>query len=696
MAKNKGKNRGTWSNVNKITKHVSVHSKRKSIIIACCAALYLGALIPMTYLAAWFLSEVLSYGGIETDGTLPNLDKGEYFQVDFAYTPLRDNPLNQPTFEKQVIKRDLNNKTSERIVVKSTSLRLEYAYNYIFETAPKAYISKNFLYKDKYPEPDKIEIVNIYTNPLRTKTLELSDVQNNKFNIIKNLLNLEIKYNGELQSQLIIMPTMFVGMESFLSNFFEFKLGNSMHKNLADNVIWENQTNIVGDQANGLMVPGESTNPLNFADKVYQSYEQYFDKFYNANKGEDKEFVGNFNPYSNFVISSVNTKDPVFENLPVYLNSYNYLFDIDTVFSESNNKAKISPLAQYAEKKKLERHTINIKEKYIAQLFVFLKNVIETSKNPGLALPVESVPNDWKEWYQTIKPKKLDLTKPEEFYFMFLPEGETLQHIFGVDLKKYIAQILDGKEPLRDAILRIGNDILANPTSTENKWLFKWNALPFQTHARFEDKDYQMFKRKIQEQQDLVLDFGGLGTKQPKAQNYITINHPNLHYVTNLATTTENTKYAINDLRKRNELFVNYWSSNLYNSANLNTITLKQNFTSASEISNAIKEQLINQTWQFAVNLDKVTKPKLDILAGMTKENYISAFTSDYNIEILPVNKTHSDTGNFNNWAQAVINHNVDNYQDYTVLDIRITAQTGQLPPNLQIITFRFNTIYSK
>ncbi|AGM24864.1 hypothetical protein [Spiroplasma chrysopicola] len=693
MAKNKGKNHGTWSNINKITKQVSVHSKRKSIIIACCAALYLGALIPMTYLAAWFLSEVLSYGGIETDGTLPNLNKGEYFQVDFAYTPLRDNPLNQPKFEKQVIKSDLNNKLSERMAVKSTSLRLEYAYNFIFETAPEAYISKSFFYKDKYPEPGKIEIVNIYTNALRSKTLGLSDVQNNKFNIINNLLNLEIKYNGELQSQLILMPTMFVGMESFLSNFFEFKLGNSMHKNLGDNVIWENQTNIVGDQANGLMLAGESTNPLNFADKVYQSYGEYFDKFYNANKGDDKEFVGNFNPYSNFVISSVNTKDQVIENLPTNLNSYNYMFDIDTVFSESNNQTKISPLEQYLQKTKLKSLKIDIKEKYIAQLLVFLKNVIETSSNPGLALPVENVPSDWKDWYQLIKPKKLDLTKPEEFYFMFLPEGETLQHIFGVNLKKYIAEILDGKESLRDAIIRIGNDILAKPNSTENKWLFKWNVLPFQTHARFEDKNYQMYKRKIQEPQDLVID---VFANKPKEQNYITINQPNLHYVTNLATTTENTKYAINDLRKRNELFVNYWSSNLYNSEKLNTINLQQNFTSSNELSNAIKEQLVNQTWQFASNLNQVTKPKLDILAGMTKGSYTTAFTNEYDIKIVPVNKTHSGIGNFNNWAQAVIDHNVDDYQDYTALDIRITARTGQLPPNLQTITFRFNTIYSK
>ncbi|UNF61607.1 hypothetical protein [Spiroplasma poulsonii] len=676
---------GSWDKLNKLTKNVTVASRKRGWIAAICVLLYIAVLIPSAYFAVSFLAKILSYGGIQTDGPLPDFEAGDYFQVNFAKTELRDNTKKTPVFATYELLPDSTTGGVAQTRVQTTSLRLEYAYNYIFANAPKMYIANNIFFKGKYGDVNQIQILNIYTNPQGTKSLGLADVQQNKLNLMENMLYLKIKYKGEEQLTLIWMPTLFVGIEGFLSNFLNFKTAETMNKDKPDPTIWENQTKILGSQANNIMLNG-SNNSLTLDDEVYAAYKTKFAAFYNENKGTDKEFIGDYNPYSNFAISSVNPQDQILPG--VFFDSVGYMFDMNRVIqsAQQNNSDFSGSLA---------KKDINIGGQYIPQLLIFLINVLETSENRGLVLPEDLVPNDWKDWYQLIQPKRLDVTKPEQFYFMFLPKDETVQNIIGNRLRNQVTDVLSGKETLATAVKDLQRDVLSNPNDSKYKWVYDWNILPFQSYGFIEKSDYTVIKRTIQENKNLVIDF--LGNSVPGTE-FVTIDQPSLHSVTNLVHPGNVDAYTIDDPQKRNTLFTKYWSANLYGATTtLNQINIDVRNISLDQkaFETMLMNQIIDQTWAFIKNIAQVAGNKLNIINGISKAQYETTFKKDYQTTFTPVNNYHSSAGTFLEWFNTLLANDETRYSLFTVLDIKLALQVGgNIPESLKAVTFRFNINY--
>ncbi|WHQ36811.1 hypothetical protein [Spiroplasma sp. SV19] len=676
---------GSWGKLNKLTKNVTVASRKKGWIAAICALLYIVALVPSSYFAVAFLAKILSYGGIQTDGLLPDFESGDYFQVNFAKTELRDNTKTTPVFEMYELPPDPTTGHVAKTQVRATSLRLEYAYNVIFNNAPKKYIANNIFFKGKYGDDKEIQILNIYTDAQGTKPLGLADVQKNKLNLMENMLYLKIKYRGEDQSTLIWMPTLFIGIEGFLSNFLYFKAAETMNKDKANPTIWENQTKILGSQANNLMLNGNN-NSLQLDDAVYAAYKTKFTAFYDENKGADKEFIGDYNPYSNFAISSVNPRDEILPN--VFVDSVGYMFDMNRVIqsAQQNNKDF---------NKGLGSNEINIGGKYIPQLFIFLTNVLETSENRGMVLPKDLVPEDWKNWYELITPKRLDVTQPEQFYFMFLPKDETIQNIISNRLREQVKDVLNGKESLATAIKDLQRDVLTNPNDSKYKWVYDWNVLPFQSYGVIEKNDYTVVKRTIQENQNLVIDFNG---NPAPGTEFVTIDQPSLHSITNLVHPGNPDAYTIDDPQKRNTLFTKYWSANLYGATTpLNQIDIDVRNIGPDQVTfeTMLINQIIDSTWDFIQNIARTTGNKLNIINGVSKAQYRTTCTNEYQTTFTPVNNYHSSAGSFSEWFDLIRANNEKDYSQYTVLDIKLALQAvANIPKNLQTVTFRFNINY--
>ncbi|WP_424526894.1 hypothetical protein [Spiroplasma endosymbiont of Glossina fuscipes fuscipes] len=676
---------GSWDKLNKLTKNVTVASRKKGWIAAICALLYIAVLIPSSYFAVSFLAKILSYGGIQTDGPLPDFEAGDYFQVNFAKTELRDNTKKTPVFATYELPADPNTGRVAQTRVQATSLRLEYAYNFIFQNAPKMYIANNIFFKGKYGDDNQIQILNIYTNPQGTKALGLADVQTNKLNLMKNMLYLKIKYKGVEQSTLIWMPTLFVGIEGFLSNFLNFKTAETMNKDKPNPTIWENQTKILGSQANNLMLNG-SNNSLELTNAVYAAYKTKFTAFYGENKGANKEFIGDYNPYSNFAISSVNPQDQILPGVSV--NTVGYMFDMNRVIQsayQKNNEFN-GPLA---------KKDINIGGKYIPQLLIFLINVLETSENRGLVLPEDLVPNDWKDWYGLIQPKRLDVTKPEQFYFMFLPKDETIQNIIGNRLREQARDVLDGKETLATAIKDLQEDVLSNPNDSKYKWVYDWNILPFQSYGFIEKSDYTVVKRTIQENKNLVIDFLGNPVLETE---FVTIDQPSLHSVINLVHPGNLDVYTIDDPQKRNALFTKYWSANLYGATRpLNQINIDVRNVGLDQkaFEAMLMNQVIDQTWEFIQNIAQVAGNNLNIVNGISKGQYETAFENNYQITFTPLNNYHSSAGSLFEWFNDILANDENRYSLFTVCDIKLALQAGgNVPEDLKAVTFRFNINY--
>ncbi|WP_425380353.1 hypothetical protein [Spiroplasma endosymbiont of Stenodema calcarata] len=678
---------GSWHKLNKLTNNVTVASRKKGWIATICAMLYVAALIPSSYFAVQFLAKVLSYGGIKTDGPLPNFDSGDYFQVNFAKTIMRDNTKKTPIFAMHEIAPDPSKGIAAQTVVQATSLRLEYAYNFIFEKAPTAYIVNNIFFKGRYSDAKQIQILNIYTDSQGTRPLGLADVQKNKLNLMENMLYLKIKYKGEIQATLIWMPTLFVGIEGFLSNFLNFKVAETINKDRDDPTIWENQTKILGSQANNIIVNG-SNKSLALNDAAYAAYKIKFTDFYQENKGPDKEFIGDYNPYSNFVISSVNPNDEIIPGISI--DTVGYMFDMDRVVQSAHEKYKNLNL------KALPQSEPKIGGKYIPQLLIFLINVLETSKNPGLALPESLIPNDWKDWYQLVEPKRLDVTQPEQFYFMFLPKDATIQNIIGNRLRDQVKTVLSGKESLATAVTDLENDVLSNPNDSKYKWVYDWNALPFQSYGFIEKADYTIVKRTIQEKQNLELNFNSDDSSEPE---FITIDQPSLHSVTNLVYPGDRDAYTIDDPQKRNTLFTKYWSANLYGAtAPLNQINIdvRNHGSDESSFRKMLMNQIIDRTWDFIQNIAHKANNKLNIINSISKPQYNTMFEADYQTTFTPLNNYHSGAGTILDLYDAIVNNDEARYSPYTVLDIKLALKNiDGIPPYLKDITFRFNINYT-
>ncbi|AHF60785.1 hypothetical protein P344_01995 [Spiroplasma mirum ATCC 29335] len=686
---------GSWKALNKITKTVSVASCKKSVIASFCATLYIGALIPGAYFGVQFLQNILSYNGIKTNGKLPDINEGDYFQVDFTNTPLRDNFKGQKTFEEYNVPANPTTGVVERINVRATSLRLEYAYNYIFNQAPKTYISRNFLYKNIYKDPNKIAIFKIYTDAYAQHELSLKDVQRNNLNLVNNILYLKIKYNGEIQKNLIIMPTIFIGTEGFLSNFIQFKMFESMKKDEDKPIVWTNQKNILGKQANGLVVKGE-TNGLKLDDEVYDQYQKYFNNLYLENKGDNKEFVGDYNPYSNFVISSVSEQDRLNPSLPLStIDDYEYLFDMNAIINDSNHHFKTTNLTASKSSSSALGKDIKINTKYVPQLFVFLKNVLATTKNPNLVLPKDIVPDDWKPLYDLLTPKTLDINKPEEFYFMFLPEGETIQNILENNINSQIRELLNGEIQFVDLVDKMKTDILTNPVDPKYQWLFKWNILPFQTYANSETSDYlNVKKRTIQEAKDLEINLPFISSSE-----FITIDHPQLHHILNLKGTVSSPGMLdFSNLAQRNYLFSNYWNTTgVYGLASNqnNVIKIDPRLVSDTrQLQSLILKGFTDNTWKFVEDINNYTAGVYNVLNGYTKVQYESSLSNDYNIEYNVLSQYHIKN-DFNAWTTDLVSGDSAKYYQNTALDLILKLKNPSgVEKQFQQILFRFNLHY--
>ncbi len=674
---------GSWHKLNNLTKNVTVSSRKKGWLAAICAVLYIGALIPSAYFGVSFLKNILNYGGIETDRPMPDLNDGDYFEVNFAKTQLRDNTTTTPVFETYEIPADHNTGQFAQTRARARSLRLEYAYNLIFEKAPSLYITNNIFFKNKYKNPKQIQILDIYTDSRGTQQLSLDDVQKNQFNFMKNLLFLKIKYKDVIQKNMVLMPTIFVGNEIFLSNFLSFKLGETRNKDDLKPTVWEKKTNVLGEQSNNIMING-TNDSLALADQVYVSYKERFAAFYAENKGNDKEFIGDYNPYSNFAISSVNQNDQLF--LWTAIDSYHYMLDINKVVRSIYKKGD--------SEQSFAKKDTKINGKYIPQLLIFLINILETSQNRGLALPKKLVPTEWQFWYQNLQPKRLNVNQPEQFYFMFLPQYETIQNLIANRLGKQIKDVLNGKYSLATAIKKLQEDFFSNPNSSRYKWVYDLNILPFQSYGIIEKADYTVVKRTIQENDDLTIIFSN---NQVAKKNYVIIDQPSLHSITNLVNPGDHDAYLISDKQKRNTLFTKYWSANLYgaqkplNYIDINVINIPHDVASFKTM---LQKQIVNRTWEFIQNISQVVGKKLNISDNISQIDYANGIVEDI-IKFTPLNNYHNIAANFNDWFYALKIGSKEMYSNLTVLDIKLELKAKEnVPDNLQAITFRFNINY--
>lgn len=674
---------GSWHKLNNLTKNVTVASRKKGWLAAICAMSYLGALIPSAYLGVLFLANVLNYGGIETNGPLPNVNDGDYFEVNFAKTQLRDNTTTTPVFEIYEIPTNPNTGQVGQTRARARSLRLEYAYNLIFKKAPSLYITNNIFFKNKYKDPKQIQILNIYTDSQGTQQLSLADVQQNQFNLMKNLLFLKIKYEDVIQKNLVWMPTLFVGNEGFLSNFLSFKLGETRKKDNLKPTVWEKQTNVLGEQAHNIMING-TNDSLVLADQVYAAYKESFAAFYAENKGNDKEFIGDYNPYSNFAISSVNQNDQLFPGTAI--DSTHYMLDINRVIQSAYKKGD-------SEQSFVKTDT-QINGKYIPQLLIFLINILETSQNRGLVLPKELIPTEWQFWYQHLQPKRLNVNQPEQFYFMFLPQGETIQNVIANRLGEQIKDVLNRKYSLATAIRKLQEDVLSNPNSSKYKWVYDWNILPFQSYGIIEKADYTVVKRTIQENGDLTVSFSN---NQVAKTNYVIIDQPSLHSITNLVNPGDHDAYLISDKQKRNTLFTKYWSANLYgtqkllNYIDIDVRNIPHYVTSFKTI---LQKQIVNRTWEFIQNISQMVGNNLNISDNVSQIDYANGIAEDI-IIFTPLNNYHNSAATFNDWFYALQISSEERYNNLTVLDIKLELKAKEnVPDHLQVITFRFNINY--
>ncbi|RUO86850.1 hypothetical protein [Spiroplasma endosymbiont of Megaselia nigra] len=674
---------GSWHKLNNLTNNVTVASRKKGWLAAICAVLYLGALIPSAYFGVSFLANILNYGGIETDGPLPDVNDGDYFEVNFAKTKLRDNTTTTPVFETYEIPPDPNTGQVAQTRARARSLRLEYAYNLIFEKAPSLYITNNIFFKNKYKDPKQIQILDIYTDSRGTQQLSLADVQQNQFNLMKNLLFLKIKYEDVIQKNLVWMPTLFVGNEGFLSNFLSFKLGETRNKDDLKPTVWEKQTNVLGEQANNIMING-TNDSLALADQFYAAYKERFAAFYAENKGNDKEFIGDYNPYSNFAISSVNQNDQLFPGTAI--DSTHYMLDINRVIQSAYKKGD--------SEQSFAKTDNQINGKYIPQLLIFLINILETSQNRGLVLPKELVPTEWQFWYQHLQPKRLNVNQPEQFYFMFLPQGETIQNVIANRLWEQIKDVLNGKYSLATAIRELQEDVLSNPNSSKYKWVYDWNILPFQSYGIIEKADYTVVKRTIQENGDLTISFNN---NQVAKTNYVIIDQPSLHSITNLVNLGDHDAYLISDKQKRNILFTKYWSANLYgaqkplNYIDIDVRNIPHDVTSFKAI---LQKQIVNRTWEFIQNISQMVGNNLNISDNVSQIDYANGIADDI-ITFIPLNNYHNSAATFNDWFYALQISSEERYSNLTVLDIKLELKAKEnVPDHLQTITFRFNINY--
>ncbi|MFJ1522548.1 hypothetical protein [Spiroplasma sp. ald] len=674
---------GSWHKLNNLTKNVTVASRKKGWLAAICAVLYLGALIPSAYFGVSFLANILNYGGIETDGPLPDVNDEDYFEVNFAKTKLRDNTTTTPVFETYEIPPDPNTGQVAQTRARARSLRLEYAYNLIFEKAPSLYITNNIFFKNKYKDPKQIQILDIYTDSRGTQQLSLADVQQNQFNLMKNLLFLKIKYEDVIQKNLVWMPTLFVGNEGFLSNFLSFKLGETRNKDDLKPTVWEKQTNVLNEQANNIMING-TNDSLALADQVYAAYKEPFAAFYAENKGNDKEFIGDYNPYSNFAISSVNQNDQLFPGTAI--DSTHYMLDINRVIQSAYKKGD--------SEQSFAKTDTQINGKYIPQLLIFLINILETSQNRGLVLPKELVPTEWQFWYQHLQPKRLNVNQPEQFYFMFLPQGETIQNVIANRLGEQIKNVLNGKYSLATAIRELQEDVLSNPNSSKYKWVYDWNILPFQSYGIIEKADYTVVKRTIQENGDLTISFNN---NQAAKTNYVIIDQPSLHSITNLVNPGDHDAYLISDKQKRNILFTKYWSANLYgaqkplNYIDIDVRNIPNDVTSFKAI---LQKQIVNRTWEFIQNISQMVGNNLNISDNVSQIDYANIIADDI-ITFTPLNNYHNSAATFNDWFYVLQISSEERYSNLTVLDIKLELKAKEnVPDHLQAITFRFNINY--
>ncbi len=674
---------GSWHKLNNLTKNVTVASRKKGWLAAICAMSYLGALIPSAYLGVLFLANVLNYGGIETNGPLPNVNDGDYFEVNFAKTQLRDNTTTTPVFEIYEIPTNPNTGQVGQTRARARSLRLEYAYNLIFKKAPSLYITNNIFFKNKYKDPKQIQILNIYTDSQGTQQLSLADVQQNQFNLMKNLLFLKIKYEDVIQKNLVWMPTLFVGNEGFLSNFLSFKLGETRKKDNLKPTVWEKQTNVLGEQAHNIMING-TNDSLVLADQVYAAYKERFAAFYAENKGNDKEFIGDYNPYSNFAISSVNQNDQLFPGTAI--DSTHYMLDINRVIQSAYKKGD-------SEQSFVKTDT-QINGKYIPQLLIFLINILETSQNRGLVLPKELIPTEWQFWYQHLQPKRLNVNQPEQFYFMFLPQGETIQNVIANRLGEQIKDVLNRKYSLATAIRKLQEDVLSNPNSSKYKWVYDWNILPFQSYGIIEKADYTVVKRTIQENGDLTVSFSN---NQVAKTNYVIIDQPSLHSITNLVNPGDHDAYLISDKQKRNTLFTKYWSANLYGTQKLLNyidIDVRNIPHYVTSFKTMLQKQIVNRTWEFIQNISQMVGNNLNISDNVSQIDYANGIAEDI-IIFTPLNNYHNSAATFNDWFYALQISSEERYNNLTVLDIKLELKAKEnVPDHLQVITFRFNINY--
>ncbi|WP_338984056.1 hypothetical protein [Spiroplasma endosymbiont of Othius punctulatus] len=686
---------GSWKKLNELTGKVRIIPRNNKMKIGIFSSVFLLSAAAFTTTAYFFVTDVVNYNGIKTHGQLPNWNfkKGNGFEVDFAKTPMNHITDDQVAFVRVVHEAQDGHVKYE--TVEATSLRLQYAYNDIFERAPIDFIAENPIYGSTFSDASQIEVVDIYTDVNLTNKLDINDVQSNNFNVANSVLFLKINYKGEPIKNALLMPTLFYGNDGFLSNFMQFKLLNNMHKKNEDGTYPNNQSSILGEQSSKLLLEIEGKDSKGNAkntDKLYDSYEKLFNLFFEENKNDSSKGIDNkefsdytSNPYDNFVISGVNKNDKFIKEKNSKLDlkefdSTSQLFDINQLFSIGTTSNRVEDISNRAG----NIDTI----KFLTPFVTFLKNIYVQSDG-DFFIPKEFLSDNsgnWTWWnaievlYTSLESKdKLNryttTQDDDQYYFMFLPEEGFLQKSLSKlkdDIHRIINNALTGNGQdvsglLIDAFNRIKKDIVKKGTHSKYWWLFDFDFLPFQSYWTSESYDYSLVEKdRIQQN----VSSGNSGS-------YIYIDKPELHEVVKTDST-----YDLSTGLGITSLFTDLWSASTIFDDNdgdleLNTLTFSKGSIGEKEIF----EELVKNTHTFLTSIsEKVnisSMPASETAWEMIIKNGFDFARTDFGLTI-PLDK-------FN---KPIVDENGEIHSVDIAGELKDT--TG-VPKHLQKITFRFN-----
>lgn len=623
-----------------------------------------------------FLTDLIRTGGVETDGPLPDIDEGGYYLLDFSETNIYNiNPETRKTLEI------VDSLEGDSKVAYSTSLRLEFLYNDIFKNAGEDYISKNFLYGIKYSDPEKIVINNIYKDTKRRENVTLIDVQKNNLNIRENLLYLDITYDGVHQQNLVLMPTGYVGMETFNSRFLNYKLTNGIRKN--EDIInpWDDKTHISNAIGDTQILDIDTSLPkLQYNDLVYDNYKTVFEKFYLENTGDNKEYLpSGINPFENFALIGMKEDDQIFPPIPGFntmFNSYNYTLDTKAVTNEISSPLKSSI------------GSIEFGENYLSQLFVFLKNIVPTTKNPNLQLPRELLPDEYKELYDFIQTFSFNQTNPEQFYLMFLPKDKSIGDLIN-DFFPYLQQVINGEKTFSELFEEMKDSILNEQEASEFSFILDYSTLPFQLFSSIETKNsnsaVNTTNRFISQNRNLYF------SDETPGSDIVRVRH-NKTFTFKPRTSTLDSEYDFMDINSRHEFYNEIYANDFLNYGMKESFVV--NFNPEIDDKDSVQNKMLKMVYDNIIEINNNGLFNAFFPEGFTYNQFLIQINLDTEIDFLISWVHHDNISIYNNTFEQFIDKlsetSIYELSKFSTIDLIFDSKEA-VEPQYQSLKLRFD-----